>query len=102
MEEIQKYYGGEKMSNDMPSIRTTTTTIEEYGKQTVPEGAKIVSVEKNITFKKIENGWLKEVNTYTQYRMKEEDEMETGYVSNYSCRYFTDRPNESQTEYGDY
>lgn len=77
----------------------------------IPPNAKIISQEKNIEVKEIENGFLKTTNTYTKYQCVEESEsemdnsMETNendnieYCNQSKTVYYKDKPIEVNLKY---
>ena len=75
----------------------------------IPSNAKIISVEKNIEVREIENGYLKTTNTYTKYEEVEMDESDNSTETSESediktcwqgkTVYYKDKPIEVNLKY---
>lgn len=86
-------------SNELPLSVSYIQPRESFSYQPkevtepIPIGAKINSVEKNVTVRQIENGFIKVVNICTCYEIKEGDgDSDTRYHYSTKETYSTEKP----------
>ena len=100
-----------EMSKPIKRKNTYSYSPKDTMEDEIPKNAKIISVEKNIDVREIENGFLKTTNTYTRYKCVEESESEMGnsmettesddieYCSQSKTVYYKDKPIEVNLKY---